>query len=377
MAKKKTAGIKKSSDRTYEIDKIMIIEGKRVHLRSSGYLSIAEAKDALPSLVEAKRREFARKSTDKTFDALCEEYEDWRGANARTQTLLAVHYLIKKHILPHFTGLRIGEALSMERVKAWYRLKLNSTEDSKARKNKVFSTMRDIIDRAWHWHYISSETHQDLEDLVAGVKVTGRAKQAKAVWTYEDEVKFLSAIPQDSIDYPMFSLFCYLGCRLGEFLGLTWKAFDQEEGTISIFQQAIAGEGGATISEELKTDESYRVDHLDDNLKALLIRYRGTLNSSEGDEFIFPSPLGSKTPLSRTEFRRRFNRYIELSGVPKIVPHGVRHSKATMLASVCRTAEEVAVGANFLGHSASMFMGTYVSATGLKQTDIINRLKGA
>ena len=63
--------------------------------------------------------------------------------------------------------------------------------------------------------------------------------------------------------------------------------------------------------------------------------------------------------------------------MPKIVPHGVRHSKATMLAGVCRTAEEVAVGANFLGHSASMFMGTYVSATGLKQTDIISRLKGA
>ncbi len=375
MAKKKTAGIKKSADRTYEIDKIVVIEGKRVHLRSSGYLSIAEAKDALPSLVEAKRREFARKSTAKTFDALCAEYEDWRGASARAQTLLAIHYLIKKHILPHFTGLRIGEALSLEKVKAWYRLKLNSAEDSKARKNKVFSVMRDIIDRAWHWHYISSETHQDLEDLVIGVKVGGSPRKSKEVWTSEDERKFLAAIPQDSIDYPMFSLFCYLGCRLGEFLGLTWKAFDQEAGTISIFQQAIAGEGGATISDELKTDESYRVDHLDDSLKALLIHYRSTLNSSEGDEFIFPSPLGSKTPLSRTEFRRRFNHWIEVSGVPRIVPHGVRHAKATMLAGVCHTAEEVAVAGKFLGHSASMFMGTYVSATGLKQTDILSRLK--
>lgn len=377
MAKKKTAGIRKSSDRSYEIDKIVVIGGKRVHLRSSGYLSIAEAKDALPGLVEAKRREFARKSTDKTFDALCREYEDWRGANARAQTLLGIHYLISKHILPHFTGLRIGEALSMEKVKAWYRLKLNSTADSKARKNKVFSAMRDIIDRAWHWHYISSETHQDLEDLVAGIKEGGKAKQAKAVWTYEDEQRFLASIPEDSIDFPMFSLFCYLGCRLGEFLGLTWKAFDQENGTISIFQQAIAGEGGATISGELKTDESYRVDHLDEKLKALLIHYRDTLNSSEPDEFIFPSPLSAKTPLSRTEFRRRFNRYIELSGVPKIVPHGVRHSKATMLASVCQNAEEVAIGAQFLGHSPAMFMGTYVSAKGLKQTDIISRLKGA
>ena len=134
--------------------------------------------------------------------------------------------------------------------------------------------------------------------------------------------------------------------------------------------------GGKVLTDELKTNESYRVNQLDEETLKLLLKYRSTLNSSAGDEFIFPSPYNSREPLSKTEFRRRFNKYIELSGVPKIVPHGVRKSKATMIAGVCRNAEEVAVGAKFLGHSAAMFMDTYVSQTGLQQTEIINRLKG-
>lgn len=374
MPKTKTAGIHKVGDRQFKIDTIVLVNGKRVHVRASGFKSAQEAKEAMPALIEAKRKAVAPLTSDKTFDTLVTEFERYRSTQSKAQTVEGIHYMIGKHIMPTFSGLKVNEALTYDRVGKWYRAKCSSGDDSANQKNRVFATMRQIIECAWKWRYITSEVYQDVYAIVENIRMPNRAKADKGVWTYEQEQKFLSVIPKDSIDYPMFSLFCYLGCRLGEFQGLQWKCFDAEHGVIAIGQQVVRIGGGTVLSDELKTNESYRMNQLDASTLNLLLRYRSTLNSSADDEFIFPSPYNSRTPLSRTEFRRRFNQYIERSGVPKIVPHGVRHSKATMLAGVCHNAEEVAVGAKFLGHSPSMFMGTYVSQSGVSQGDLISRL---
>lgn len=377
MAKKKTAGVRKVGDRQYEIDYSLRVGDKRSHIRASGFSTAKEAEKALPGLIEAKKRSMNAISSNTTFDELVEEYEAARSTQVKEQTLEALHYTIGKHITPSFTGLRISEALTFERVSKWYRSKATSTTDSAERKNKVFFVMRQLVDIAWKRHYISSDAHQDIMSTIENVRLPNCAKEEKAVWTYEQEQKFISAIPEDSIDYPMFSLFCYLGCRISEFVGLQWKCFDDANGVIRIGQQVIQTLNGRVLSGELKTNESYRFNQLNPKVLNILRRYRSTLNESEDDDFIFPSPYNQKEPLSKSEFRRRFYKYIELAGVPKIVPHGVRHSKATMLAGVCHNAEEIAVGAKFLGHSATMFMETYVSKNGVSQDDLIGRLDKA
>lgn len=63
------------------------------------------------------------------------------------------------------------------------------------------------------------------------------------------------------------------------------------------------------------------------------------------------------------------------TGLPKIVPRGVRHAKATELASVCEDTREMAVAAKFLWHSPSMFIDAYVNKESVSQADLINRLK--
>lgn len=377
MAKKKTPGIKKVGDRQFDIDKIEIINGRRVHIRKSGFSSVQEAKDAMAALIEQKRREVAPMTCSMSFDMLCDKFENARSLHDKPQTVQVLHYMIRKHIIRRFSGLKVSEALTFDRVREWYEDKSKSTQDSAARKNKIFTCFRQILEFAYKARYINGETRDELDRLVENVRLPNKAKAEKRVWTYEQEAKFLSAIPQDSRDYPMFSLFCYLGCRLGEFQGLQWKCLNEKDRTITIFQQVVRMEGGTVLSDELKTNESYRVNALDEGTFNLLMRYRYTLNTSEEDEYMFPSPYSTRSPFSRSDFRRKFNRYIELAGVPKIVPHGVRKSKATMIAGVCQNAEEVAVGARFLGHSPSMFMGTYVSQTGIQQTDLISRLKGA
>lgn len=376
MANKKTAGIRKVSDRRYEIDHVITVDGRRVHVRASGFRSAQEAKEAMPAIVEAKRRAVRPTLDGRTFDGLAEAFLDYKRTRVKTQTMNEVRYVMGKHILPRFSGLPAGEALSLDSVTAWRNALVGSASVSAKRKNRAMSLFREVVDFAWKRRYITSEAHQDVMAVAENVRTPSAAKTERATWDAGQMARFLESIPKDSADYPMFSLFCYLGCRLGEFLGLQWKCLNERQGTVSICQQVIVADGGPVLTTELKTNESYRVDRLDGKTLALLLDYRSTLNSSEDDEFMFPSPYGSRSPMSRTEFRRRFDRYVKLSGLPKIVPHGVRHSKATMIAGVCRNAEEIAVGAKFLGHSSTMFMETYVSKSGVDQGDIISRLNG-
>lgn len=372
MSRKKTAGIKRTADGRYEIDRIIIADGKRVHVRGSGYASAKEARDALPALEAEKRN--STLTTDKPFERFCDEFERARSAQVKEQTIETFHYIVSKHILPHFAKMSVREAFLIKNVSKWYASKVASSTESASRKNKIFFVFRQLVDGAWKRHLITSDAHQDIMALVEKVRMPNQAREEKATWNYEQECNFLQAIPEDSDDRVMFSLFCFLGCRIAEFLALQWKCFDEERRLIKIGQQVIQTLRGRIVTTELKTNDSYRCNPLSEGLVEMLKKLKATYKAKSNDDFIFPSPYSVKEPLSKTEFRRRFYKYIEKAGVPRITPHGVRHFRATMLASVCHNAEEIAVGAKFLGHSPTMFMETYVSKNGISQSDLIKRL---
>lgn len=44
------------------------------------------------------------------------------------------------------------------------------------------------------------------------------------------------------------------------------------------------------------------------------------------------------------------NRWIKISGVTKITPHGVRHTGAAQFMGICRNMAEVKLYARYLGH---------------------------
>ena len=312
--------------------------------------------------------------TDEPFKKFCDSFERVRSIQVKEQTIETLHYILNKHIIPHFNGKTVKEAMSASSVSAWYAKKASDQTISPNRKNKIFFVFRQLAKSAWKNHHITSEDYQDVMALVENVRLPNQAKEEKATWNYEQECNFLQVIPEDSDDRLMFSLFCYLGCRIAEFLALQWKCFDEEHGTIKIGQQVIQTLRGRIVTEELKTNDSYRYNQLSEGLAKALKEHKAKYKAKANDDFIFPSPYSVREPLSKTEFRRRFYKYIEKAGVPRITPHGVRHFRATMLASVCHNAEEIAVGAKFLGHSPTMFMETYVSKNGVSQNDLLKRL---
>lgn len=378
MAKKKITGIRLISRGNYAIDKIIHVEGRRVHLYKEGFRSVSEASEAMPALEEAKRREISPSSCAKTYDELLDLYLENCLTKARVQTVRLIGYIFSKHISPAFTGLNANAAMTYDRVSAWYRQKSQAADISAPRKNKIFSEFRKFAEFAWKRRAITAEAYTELSGIVENVKLPAKPKNEKQTWDFEQERAFLEAIGRDSPDYPMFALFLYLGCRLGEFLGLKWDAYDRQRGEIKIMRQVINDiRGGAVLTEELKTNESYRTNELDPETKALLDEYMDSRDADELRGFMFPSPTSPFTPLSRSGFRRKLYRYTAIAGLPQITPHGARHSKATAFMSVCENMQEVTRCAEFLGHSPSMMADVYSHGRGVSQTDLANRLRKA
>ena len=68
-------------------------------------------------------------------------------------------------------------------------------------------------------------------------------------------------------------------------------------------------------------------------------------------------------------------KYMDRARLPRISPHGFRHTKATMFMSVCKTMAEVKAAAKFLGHSVTMMMETYAHAEERTIDVIIKRME--
>jgi integrase len=371
----KAKGIVRNADGTAAVDFVVSVPGSRsrIHIRKSGFPSVAEAREALSGLVDARLRDACPAGGSETFDALLDRYVAHRAARTRPQTSDCIGYMLKRHALPWFGGKTISKALSLQSVLSWHSRFSTDPGVSAARKNKVISEMRGLVKMAWEWRLVSPDLYTDLGNALESVMEPRRPKREKATWAIAEERRFLDAIPEGSMDHPMFSLFCELGCRIAELLGLQWQCLDGAARTVEIRQQVIRAHGKVQLTQELKTDDSYRKDRIGEGVAAELARYRAAIGAKPTD-FMFYCGDPSR-PMSKTELRRRMNHWIKASGVTKITPHGIRHTKATQYMGVCRNMEEAKLCARYLGHSATTMLDVYGHATDVDEDEIQRRLE--
>ncbi len=377
MPRKKTTGVRMIGRGNYAIDLSVEIDGKRVHVYKSGYGTAGEASEDIDNVVAAKRASLLEFASDVPLAKLVEDFAKYREMRGvRQNTITGDVYCLKKHVLTRMPA-SARKAFTLTEVNRWYSSLVMDDSLTAKRKNYTFASFRRLAEYAWRTRkVIDSNAYTDVMGIVTSVKLGKSSKPAeKETWTEEQEQAFLEAIPKDSQDYPLFRLFCYLGCRLGEFLGLKWDAYDRENGLIEIKRQVVNVAGGAILTEDLKTDDSYRVDELDEGTKEVLDSYMDSRDAHELAGYMFPCPYDPHTPLSRTGFRRKMYDYCDKAGVPHVTPHGVRHCKATRLMGVCENMQEVKSCARFLGHSATMMANVYASVKGVSQRDIMARLK--
>ncbi len=350
-------------DGTWKIDTKVKVDGIFRHFKRSGYATLSSAK----SDYERARDEFiaSKQAHCKviTFNDLLKRYIEMRRIMVDVLTQRNDESLYSVYLLPYFGGKLLKEVFEKESFNNWYVALVNDNRQTNNRKAKVITRIKDILKFAYMHKYIDAVVYQDCDVCLYPIKYISKPKTERVAWTIAEQNAFFSVIDKQSADYVMFHLFFFTSPRLGEFLALMPRSFNRNTKKIIIDQQVreIAG-SKQVLTERLKTHDSYRSIKLDDYTANLLSEYIDTLGIKD-NEYLFS--VSRNYPMSRSNFRTKLEKYIKLAGVRRNVPHGIRHTAATMLASACETAQDIEAAAKRLGHKPQMFLNTY----GLHNTD--------
>lgn len=218
----------------------------------------------------------------------------------------------------------------------------------------------DVLRMVFNYH-ITQPSASIKYNPCTSVKLPSGLKQEARELASREDVEIVKA----SLDIP-FGLFAftmmYAGLRDNEALALTYSDFDFENNTISVSKN-VSWQSNKPVVKMPKTENGIRTVPLLAQLKkALPNKWEGYLFSTDG----------GKTPLTNTEFRRRWNGYCRAAGLAdceveehkskgknkrtyykkkwtnRIVPYQLRHEFATL----CFDAElDPKAVADIMGHA--------------------------
>ncbi len=352
----------------YIIDFMKYYKGKRVHIYKTGFSSYEEAEKEIPHLMEAKLSKVEDK-IDPTLGDFFELYKDYRSTKVSKSTLLTIDS-VKSTYINDILDKKVSNVFDARFLLIWRKKLIDKPNICDKWKNRIIGEFRLMSDFAFKMKFISSDACLESKAALENVRVKSKRKE-KSFYSPRQLKKFLSVI-EDKDDLEMFKLFSYLGARLSEFIGLTWDTYNPVTKTIEIKQQIIyLKEKRPILVETLKTKESYRFCKLNDEINDMLKERRK--ESSEG--FIFPKSKDKPfESMPKTAFRLKMVNYMNKAKLPIISAHGFRHTKATMLMSVCLSMADIKAAARFLGHSVTMMMETYAHENKKNTEAIIKRL---
>lgn len=366
MAKKTTSG-KFYQDRKngpWRIDTRINIDGKYYHIEKRGFATKHEAQAAYDSIIQNKieqvRAAAGHSEAETLFEQFCEEFIKFRSKKVCSSTTNGNDfYLMRKYFHPAFDGKPVSKVFAPKTFIAWYEDLAGNTAISETRRNKAIRLAKGMLNFAYRKKLIGVEAYQDCDIECECIKEPHREQKEQVLWNESQRTAFLAAIDTNSPDFVMFSLFIETAPRIGEFLGLTADCFDFGKKQIRIKQQVIYESNGEfTLTDRLKSHNSYRTIPVSSSLANLLQRYITALSLGPRD-FLF-GPWGSHTvPLSRTEFRRKLQAYCKKAEVPTPNPHAFRHMLSTALSRQYKNTADIENGAAIMGHSASVELNIY------------------
>jgi integrase len=165
-------------------------------------------------------------------------------------------------------------------------------------------------------------------------KTLGHTRPTPKAWTRHQLGVFLRAVEGDRLE-PLWRYLMVTGCRRGEACGVRWDDIDLDTGTVAVVNQRTIAAG--TVIEGLpKTSAGVRAVALDATTVGMLRRWRVRqaeellrLGVRPAVAYVFTSESGS--PLWPQRVTSNFTGLCDALGLPRIGPHGLRHSMATSM----------------------------------------------
>ncbi len=256
---------------------------------------------------------------------------DWltiKTAEVTPQTLAGYEITIRVHLIPALGTVPV-QKLTAVRVQAQYAEWRN---DGMSARNIRGCHLRlsQALDQAVRFHLV-------LSNVCDQVRPPSQSRPKPKVWNTNEAMKFLDLAETDSLA-PLWHLLLLEGMRRGEALGLRWQDVNWDRGTAHIVQSVRAGiaKGEAIIQPRTKTQSGSRTVRLTARTIAALRHHRSAqaerrLAAATWCDHDLIVCTSKGTPVNPANVRRSFDLIVKRAALPRITPHGLRHTHATML----------------------------------------------
>jgi integrase len=355
---------------------VAALPGRRERLRRGGYVTRREA--------VAARDVVLGRGDAATVEAwtVGRWLRYWLGTRTgiRPTTLRSYTEHVERHLVPHPGRIGLGELTGRQVADMIATIAATPTRYGHLRTpstlHRIRATLRSALNAAIRDGLLRDNPASHVEvpsprrpqaqvwtdQRVQQWRQTGQ-RFAVAVWTAPQLAGFLRYVGEDRL-YAMWWLIALRGLRRGEAAGLRWVDVDLDARVVMIGQQLLAY--GATVAVgPPKTAASRRTIALDRHTVRLLRahRRRQLVEQVRAGErwqdsgFMFTTPDGAA--LHPDYLTRRFAHLVNLSGLPPVRLHDLRHGAASLAHA---TGADLKTVQEQLGHSSIVLTAdTYTS----------------
>jgi integrase len=311
-----------------------------------------EARVALNMLLVQNMEKTYTESCNTPFcDYIC-EWVDISKARVQPTTWDVYKHMTDKHIYPYFkqAGTLLGN-VPRGIIRKYYADK--QAEGLSANTViKHHSILRSVLQQAF-------EDGMVAENACDFVKKPKRKKYIGNYYT-ADEIKTLLTVTKGSTIEVVIYIAVHFGLRRSEIIGLRWNAIDFSDKTLTVKHKGtratVAGKLTTILSDDLKTDASYRILPLSDEMVSYLeaVKHKqeenrernGNSHNHKYNDYICVNELGDL--IQPDYITDVFGKIIQRNNLKRIRFHDLRHSCASLLLALGYSMKDIQ---EWLGHS--------------------------
>ncbi len=346
--------------------------GKKKYIKRAGFKTKAEAKKELVKLeYDVSNGNYFKPLDSKLFKDVYLMWLDQYKITVKESTLNKVLSLFKNQILPQMGLYRVDKlnlANCQKAVNVW-------ASSSPVSFKQLLGYASNVIDFARRLELTDRNPFKDV--------IRPRQKIIRSERNYFEPIelkRFLTIAKKMGLkNYAVLRMLAYSGMRIGELIALTWDDVDFVNNTISI-SKTVARGGNKAIIQSSKTSASKRLLVMDNETMQVLRCWQVKqasyllkcgINAMSSKQLVFSN--------TKNEFLARCTVYAWVkkicaidTSLPKITPHGFRHTHATLLLSAGASVKEVQTR---LGHEkVQTTLDVYTHLTKQDQKATINKL---
>lgn len=344
------------------------LTGKRRQKTKRGFRTKTAALEWFARRQEQEaRRAAGTHATEMTVEAYL---ADWlRGHQARAGTLYNYERVHRVDINPYLGAIPLAE-LSADHIRDWHQQLL-----ARPLAPSTIRGIHVILSSALNHAVRTGELDRNPAKLVRPPRVE---RTARTVWNEEQIRAFLAQADADKLGL-LYRVMLFSQIRPGEALGMQWGDIDWRRGTVLVGRTRTRNrQGRHVVGREPKTRTSGRSIPLSADLLERLRQHRAQQRERrelaaelwQDHDLVFCRDDGRM--LADEMVRYRLTRLAKLAGVPRLTPHELRHSGATLLLDM---GEDLVVISRRLGHkSVATTADIYLSVTEERQRAVSDRI---